>query len=492
MPGWLARSSEARRAPRSVAVCIALLGLAACAPQPTQLIVVVDTDIVIPGALDQIDVEITSPTGATETERATMLSGRERLPLTVGVAPSGERLGPIDVVAIGRRSGAEVARRHHRVTLLRSETRVLALHLPSACASIECAPGQTCGERGCTSVQIDASSLPAWTGSPPRFPSGDASIDLPRDAGDGGDAGGRLDASTDAPDTPPECDGPADCDDGDRCTDDACSADGCVSTPNADTCDDGDFCNGVDTCAAGECVHSGPPCPPTTLCSPDAMTCSGCVDEASCPPPSTTAWSACDYGGDPCREDGPMRTRTVTSFTCELSGLCGRASREETEPCARDTDGQICGARTCAGAWSECTFASPCDTTGSRVRACSGMTCVAGACSLGVVEERMECSRSADGIEGSSCGEDVCTDWSACAPTTPGVCTTAGTQSRTCRPLRCVSAECAAGEPRPESQACTAPLDGQPCDDAFVCTENDRCSLALGCAGDEIPGCVEP
>src|SRR5262245_14097551 len=110
-----------RRSMRALGLALAVF--AGCAQPPTPLIVVVDTDLAIPSALDRVEITVVGPDGITmETERI-MLSGPSSLPLTLGVSPSGERLGPIDITAIGRVDGTLVVTREHTVTLLRGETR---------------------------------------------------------------------------------------------------------------------------------------------------------------------------------------------------------------------------------------------------------------------------------------------------------------------------------------------------------------------------------
>ncbi|MDQ3035120.1 MAG: hypothetical protein M3Y87_22125, partial [Myxococcota bacterium] len=155
----------ARRHPLPLALALSL-ALASCSPAaPTQLVVVVDTDLAIPGAIDAIVVEVMGPSGMRETERAT-LADDEALPLTLGVAPSGGSLGPIEVVATARLGAGTVVERRHRVMLVEGETRTLIVHLTAECAAraTPCASGETCGENGCVDVELEAGDLPAWTG----------------------------------------------------------------------------------------------------------------------------------------------------------------------------------------------------------------------------------------------------------------------------------------------------------------------------------------
>jgi hypothetical protein len=500
--------------------------------------VVVDTDFAIPGELDSIAVEITGPQGTTETERTT-LGSRAPLPLTLGVVPSSALLGPIDVVAIGGRGADEIARRHQRVTLVHGETRMLLLHLSAACREVTCPFGQTCSETGCVDIEIDPVALPPWTGSPPRLGEG-ADGGVPDDALPPGDGG------------PARCGIAADCDDDDPCTDDACTASGCVHANNDSACDDDIFCNGVDVCAGGECTHAGGPCLGATTCDESSARCLGCVTTSDCPAQTTSAWTACDFGGDPCAESG-TRARTVTDFRCE-SGACVPTVRPESATCDRETDGTLCIERTC-DSWTECTGASMCAETGTRTRACRGGSCVAGVCTESAPTETEACTRSTGGglcaagtcgewrgctypsgcattgsesrtctadarctggacpaqttfeetracsrvTEGTVCGVPSCGDWiTACEPTSTSLyeCPTTGTHTRVCSPSHCDAAgACGPGGPvtmYEEVQPCPFDPSGMPCVDGWVCTSNDQCSRTGSCMGSFRAGCIEP
>jgi len=190
---------------------------------------------------------------------------------------------------------------------------------------------------------------------------------------------------------------PADCDDDDPCTDDALGDDGCVHTPNTAGCDDGVFCNGPDTCLDGECaVHGTPPCA-VERCDEATRTCdTGCVVDADCPDPVLGTWSTCEYSSV-CDRDG-TRMRTVTRFTCD-AGRCVADPSDESEACARDTDGDACGTAGCDD-WDDCRF-MPCETGGERYRRCRLPRCFDGDCDPNERLETESCSRPS--VEGTSC-----------------------------------------------------------------------------------------
>lgn len=517
-------TARARALVLAIRVALGSAALAACASPPTQLVVVVDTDLALGAEVDAIEVRVDGPSGITAGSEETELApgDRERLPLTVGVSPSGDSLGPIDVVATARLDGARVVERRHRVTLVRGETRVLILHLTAACAARDapCREGETCGENGCVDVEIAAGELPGWSGTAPRL--GDDAGAPVRDAGP--PDGATIDDGGSNP-----CEGPDDCDDANPCTDDACTASGCAHTPNRAACDDGVFCNGLDACAGGACSdHAGPPCAGATVCDEAADRCTGCSADADCPAVMTGAWSACAFGGT-CAESG-TQTRTVRSFACD-AGACVPSDRTETQACARATEGNPCASRSC-GAWGACSdFSDVCDQSGTERRDCTIGTCHAGACATSTESETRACSRSTDGTvcapggcgswgtcggfadtcatggtqsrtctddatcsggtcaspgthtemrgcsrgstDGTACGAPSCGPWGACTAADP--CATSGTQSRTCSDPVCAGGTCGGSSPRTQMQACTRSTDGNICEDGDPHSCDDAC-----------------
>jgi hypothetical protein len=298
----------------SIVSGVLAVSLASCAAPPTELIVVVDTDLAIPAVIDAIEVEVGGPRGARETERAP-LSSRAALPLTLGVSPAGDRLGPIEVIATARRGASEVLRRRHSVTLLRGETRTLVIHLVAACRSEACAADRTCGEEGCTDIAIDARALPEWTGTAPRLSPGDASMHLdggarsdggpPRDAA--GDArSGAADASADAcPIARSRCGGGACVDlESDLANCGACGA-VCELAGGSETCSGGDCavascdpgrgdCNAIPSDGCEAACAAGSAC--TTVCgTTGSLDCASVCAPACAPPPET-----CNARDDDC------------------------------------------------------------------------------------------------------------------------------------------------------------------------------------------------
>lgn len=458
-----------------------LLALAACGSPPTQLVVVVDTDLELGREVDRISVSVTGPSGVAETEEAPLEPGdTSSLPLTLGVSPSGDSLGPIEVVATAWLGGARVLGREHRVTLVRGESRVLELHLTRACAARSACPeGQTCGAQGCTAVDVAPGDLPRWMGEAPRI-ARDAGVPLD-DTSPGADAG-TGDAGSG------ECERAADCDDGEVCTTDACTDGVCVNEPADGTaCDDGLFCNGLDSCTGGTCAeHAGTPCVGATVCDEAGDRCTGCSGDADCPDPSAGAWGTCAYE-DECAESG-TQSRVTRSFSCE-AGACVPSDATETQACTRTTEGDSCAASTCAS-WGTCGgFSGTCGESGTQSRSCSVGECRSGTCTARAYSETQACTRDTDG---TACGVASCGAWSACSFES-GTCDETGTQTRTCRPSVCVDGSCGLGTATTETQSCSRDTDGISCG-ARVCPAWGACSYATTCAtsGSRSRSCSDP
>ncbi len=152
---------------------VAAVGLAvapACASKSlTQLVVVADTDLVIPQQVDEIDLVVTGPSGQTSTATASLAgSGAVTPPLTLALSPGGDALSPVLVRVVGKLGGQVVLERDARTDFVGSDDRELPLDLTTRCLPVACPSGSTCdGTGACVPVEVDASSLPEWPGAPP-------------------------------------------------------------------------------------------------------------------------------------------------------------------------------------------------------------------------------------------------------------------------------------------------------------------------------------
>lgn len=147
----------------SLALGAALISTS-CTRQPTQLVVVVDTDL--PGARE---VHVTAAEIGSErlpSEHSfTIGSGRPglvSLPFSFGVAPSGGNASARVELVIDARAeaGAPIVRRV-RTGFIAGRILELRVFLPFACRDVSCPEDQTCGNEGvCVDVEVSPESLP--------------------------------------------------------------------------------------------------------------------------------------------------------------------------------------------------------------------------------------------------------------------------------------------------------------------------------------------
>ncbi len=146
----------------------------ACAPGAGRLLVVVDTDISVPGELGEIDVEIDRVDGAGSARRTFALGAATDVPLSFVVSPRGSVVD-VDINIAGYRRGAVICERlgepvgcvaplvsRRAVTgFVPGSTRVLRLFLADACVGATCDAGATCESGRCAPVaRIDPATLP--------------------------------------------------------------------------------------------------------------------------------------------------------------------------------------------------------------------------------------------------------------------------------------------------------------------------------------------
>jgi hypothetical protein len=182
------------------------------------------------------------------------------------------------------------------------------------------------------------------------------------------------------------------------------------------------------------------------------------------------AWDVCSGFADDCDEGG-MRSRGVTVFTCN-AGTCTGTPSVEMEACARDTDGVSCEATQCGGYGACGGFSDTCDESGVEVRTCTDYACVAGSCQGAARDESRSCGRATSGVMCAPTECDACT--AACGGF-DDTCDQDGTCPRDCFDYSCGTGTCNRSMPRTETIDCTRTTDGQPCDDGLWCTDSDAC-----------------
>lgn len=197
------------------AVAVAAALLLACAQPPTELVVVIESEV---AGLDQVAIEVAWDGAVVVDQDVALGPGGTSLPLTLGLRPrAADATEELRVRAIGRTGGVERVRASARTRFVAHARRVLVVVLRAACVGVGCEENQTCGASGCGDDWVDPARLPPYDGVVPD--AGIRAVDVdagrrdagprdagPRDAGrDGGpiDAGCAGDASTTG--APPGC-----------------------------------------------------------------------------------------------------------------------------------------------------------------------------------------------------------------------------------------------------------------------------------------------
>ena len=180
-----------------------------CRQPATQLVVLVDTDYVVPGELSDLRVVVSDLGGDRSSELDFVLNGRGEneppryaVPLSFGVVPfEGDAGRRVQIMVTGRAPGAgtSLVTRRARTGFLEGQSLLLPMFLLRSCEGVICGDGETCDDGVCVPDEVDPLTLR------PIAPGDERDGGLGVDAGsDGMDAGSdaAVDAGTDAgPDT---------------------------------------------------------------------------------------------------------------------------------------------------------------------------------------------------------------------------------------------------------------------------------------------------
>ncbi len=203
---------------RWAAVLVGMMLTASCGDTvvpATEVILVIDSDLMPPDELNLIQIIVRGPTGDQRVAYAMLDVGDERLPHTLGIHLDGGPLGPYTVSARARLNGTTLVRRDAIFSFVEGQSMRLYLNLPAECQGVPCAEGFTCVE-GAMCVTPEATLTP-WDGS---LTGGvDAGMNMGMDAGPM-DAGAVMDA-TSAMDSAPMDAGSGDADPMDAGVEDA-------------------------------------------------------------------------------------------------------------------------------------------------------------------------------------------------------------------------------------------------------------------------------
>ena len=223
----------------------------------------------------------------------------------------------------------------------------------------------------------------------------------------------------------------------------------------AGTCDAEERCDGVSaTCPANSFADAGVNCGSTTF----------------------TAWSACDAGAA-CAVNGGQ-TRTRSDRLCSGTGSCNTVDTGEAQACMRMTEGIACGTTTFS-AYTACTYAMTCSTSGSRTRVRTDPLCASGTCSAVQTTETdtAGCTRSTTNV---SCGASTYGPYGSCSY--GSICAESGSRSRTRTDPVCQSGACGSTTAtETDSTGCTRTTGGTSCGTTMTGAYG-ACSYGSTCA----------
>jgi hypothetical protein len=287
-----------------------------CSPVHTEVLIVIDSDMLVPEELDEVRVDLIGPSGETRRSEGSIVS-RGDLPRTLGIvdATGGARM--VRVTVTGMRRHANVLQRRAAFSFAPNETRILRLDLLRSCVGVSCGSDETCGDNGCRPITIATHELVPY----------DESMIDPPDAGSL-DAAVRSDA-------------------------------GCVTQPELcngldDDCDgmeDEDFDLESDMQNCGECGNACPSTPSSASsvceggrcvlrCDRDFDDCNGRLDdgcEASLAQPAH-----CGSCLSECSAAAPYCMETLEGLACASD--CGADTLCDGSCVALDSDPLHCGA----------------------------------------------------------------------------------------------------------------------------------------------------
>lgn len=199
------------------------------------------------------------------------------------------------------------------------------------------------------------------------------------------------------------------------------------------------------------------------------------TENLSCGATVPGMWSSCAYANAECSETG-QRTRPSVEAVCQ-SGMCGSRTVTETDTagCVRDRDGMSCGAGgPIPGAWTSCSYASPCALTGTRTRTVTSWACSNGGCISSMATETDPSTFCNRGNPPGACQPTETAPPTNCSYADLCVNTGSGTQSVTT--YACNAGACVPSTTQ-QPATCTRNSDGTTCrPSAGICDRAETCS----------------
>jgi hypothetical protein len=144
---------------------IAAAAAAGCKSEGTEVILVTDTDLVVPTEIDTIQVSVRSPDGVMKESAARLGDGEPPLPRFVGLVHREGPLGTFEATVTGRRAATDVVSRRVEFDFVEGRAMFVRVDLLRRCVLVECPTGQTCGESSCRPIAA-GNDLMDWSGPP--------------------------------------------------------------------------------------------------------------------------------------------------------------------------------------------------------------------------------------------------------------------------------------------------------------------------------------
>jgi len=151
-----------------------------CEEMPlTQIIVVVDSNLLVPDDIDRLHLLVNLPG---DPERrvingALSASGPDSFPRSVALVHRGGSLGPIELRVEGRLVAAPRIAQELSFSFRPQESLMLQVDLLSSCLGFPCPLPDTCRDGECVPVELPGDYLVPWSGMPPPAMGGRRPVD---------------------------------------------------------------------------------------------------------------------------------------------------------------------------------------------------------------------------------------------------------------------------------------------------------------------------
>jgi formylglycine-generating enzyme required for sulfatase activity len=142
---------------------LALMGiLCGGCPNPSEIVISIDTDLLIPKELDAFKLTIDQlEFNKTQFDNTYSLASRRDLPGTIDILAGKNPRQPILITLLGQKDQKDIVERKSRLPFVEEKTLLLPMDLLRSCAvrKMPCPSGQTCREDGCVDIDIDPLTL---------------------------------------------------------------------------------------------------------------------------------------------------------------------------------------------------------------------------------------------------------------------------------------------------------------------------------------------